>query len=502
MRATPSRFGVAVALLLMAGAPRASADEIDITGSWQVNLSCGGYADATSFLAFDEDVTTGSFASTAPSDCGTVALAGEAVGILQACVSTPNPATGQVSGTLFSLPASGTVNTDQDLANPIYWNQFGCTVTGFELENDWNGSIQDDGFGTATRITGQLVADDLTIKGCGFFGGPYTFCGFTMLRNEVAAGSNVTVTPNADVSVTFASVNVPGTASVTELNDPAAEIPPNFKLLGGVLPIFYDVATTATIDGAITTCIRYADANDDGIVDGTSLDETDLQVLHEEDEVFVDRTAGIDTVNNVVCAETTSLSQLVPGAPDAGGGGGGGGDTVDVPVSGVKVVLKRKPSGKEKVSWVSRDKFGISPPALGSADDPRTAGATFEVVSDAEGVDAYDLPAGNWFATNSGVLKYKGNPGTPVQKALIKEGKAIVVKTTETALPLAGPHAAVGVRLTTGDVRHCSRFGPLTIVKDEVDRFTAKGAKAGALLDCSDAALGIGSPSGAFLDAS
>jgi hypothetical protein len=151
---------------------------------------------------------------------------------------------------------------------------------------------------------------------------------------------------------------------------------------------------------------------------------------------------------------------------------------------------------------VTRDKFTILPPVLGSDDDPRQVGATFEVVSDAEGLDTFDLPAGGWFATNSGVLKFKGSlvGASPVKKAVIKGGKAIVVKTTETALPLAGPHTAMAVRLTTGDIRHCSRFGPKTVVKDEADRFSAKGAKAGALLDCSDAALGIASPSGAFLD--
>jgi len=37
-------------------------------------------------------------------------------------------------------------------------------------------------------------------------------------------------------------------------------------------------------------------------------------------------------------------------------------------------------------------------------------------------------------------------------------------------------------------------------VKDEPNRFSAKGALAAALIDCSDAALGINSPSGAFVD--
>ena len=70
------------------------------------------------------------------------------------------------------------------------------------------------------------------------------------------------------------------------------------------------------ISGTITSCLSYADANNDGVVDGTSppIKESDLQLLHEEGPDFVDRTVSRDSVNNVICAETTSLSQLTMGA--------------------------------------------------------------------------------------------------------------------------------------------------------------------------------------------
>jgi hypothetical protein len=81
---------------------------------------------------------------------------------------------------------------------------------------------------------------------------------------------------------------------------------------GGV-DVFYDVGTTAVVDGIITTCLGYPDVNQDGIVDGTGVAEGVLAVLHEEGSAFVDRTVFRDPVANVICAETTSLSQVVLG---------------------------------------------------------------------------------------------------------------------------------------------------------------------------------------------
>jgi hypothetical protein len=205
-------------------------------------------------------------------------------------------------------------------------------------------------------------------------------------------------------------------------------------------------------------------------------------------------------VNNVVCAETTSLSQLVPGAstvsvpPPPG-------SFQDFPMSGIKLLLKRDDANVEKSTFITRDRNKIGNLTVSPLSDPRTLGATFEMFSAAEGTASFSLPAGGWMATTSGVLKYNGAlVGGPVRKAVIKPLKTIVVKTSDTGVPLAGPQGTVSVRLTVGNVRYCSRFGPTTIVRDETDRFSAKGALAAALLGCSNAALGVSSPSGAFVD--
>jgi hypothetical protein len=477
--------------------------EIDVRGSWQGNLDCGGYATATSFLTFDENLTTGEV-TPLPAACGTVTLLGAPVAQLESCDATGE--SGQVTGTSFSLPASGYATSDQTLENPVYFGIANCVVKRIVVTSQHNGTISDDGAGTATGIVGSLTNGSVQMYNsggalCFSFLGPFTFCTYEMLRNDVPAGSNVSVQPNERVSVTFDSVSLAGTAGVTPLNDPAAEIPANFQLLGGVLPIFYDISTTASVSGPITICYAYDDVNDDGIVDGTQLAETNLQLLHEEEEVFVDRTASLDTVGNVICAETTSLSQLVPGAPTTGVPPPPPGNPDDVPVSGIKVLLKRDTTGVEKGAFLTRDQDAITPPAAGGPDDPRSVGATFEVISAAEGVATFPLPAAGWLVTDSGVFKFNGAlVGGPVKRAVIKPGKSIVVKTTATGVPLSGAQGTVSARFTTGDLRHCARFGPTTIVKDEANRFSAKGALAAALLDCSDAALGISSPSGAFVE--
>ena len=478
-----------------------AAVELDVRGGWQVNLDCGAYATATSSLVFDEDLGTGVLSATRGSVCGTIAFPGEPVATIGTCSATPSPFDGDVSGSTIVVPAIGYFGSDEELVDPTYF--FGCVIKRIVVTNRYVGSIVDtDGAGTATRVVGTLTngaVQAYTASGglCLNISGPVSYCTFEMLRNDVVAGSAVTVRPNARVSLTFDSVTTAGTASVTPLNDPSGEIPPDFRVLGGGAPIFYDVSTTAGVSGTITTCYAYDDADQDGFVDGThpSVAEGDLRMLHEEGLVFVDRTVGVDPVANRVCAETTSLSQLVPGAQAAPLGGGG---SADVPVAGIKLILKRNASGKEKGAFVTRDRNRIIPPAAGSADDPTQVGATFDLVSDAEGHVTFDLPASSWFTTTSGVFKFASSGD--VKKAVIKPGKAILVKTNVTGLPLVTPQGAVTVRLTTGGIRHCARFGPTTVVKDEPNRFSAKGAWAAALLDCSDAALGLSSPSGAFVD--
>src|SRR6266849_8450148 len=147
----------------------------------------------------------------------------------------------------------------------------------------------------------------------------------------------------------------------------------HFEVLGsGGLPIFYDVPTTATFEGTVTSCFPYPDANGDGIVDGSTpqQDETALRVLHEENGVFVDRPVSLDTTAKIICGATTSLSQLtIAHLPPV--------RSRDYDLGG-KLVLTRKPSGRE-IGHLAGIFVSPALPSGASADDPQNGGLVLEL---------------------------------------------------------------------------------------------------------------------------
>ncbi len=124
------------------------------------------------------------------------------------------------------------------------------------------------------------------------------------------AGVEVTIA----ASVTFASVGAAGDTTITAVSDANATVPMNFSVAIGSLPVVYfDVSTTASVSGPITVCASYPDADDTGLVDDTTVDESTLRLLHHENQAFVDRTdftaTNYDT--NRICATVSSLSLFV-----------------------------------------------------------------------------------------------------------------------------------------------------------------------------------------------
>jgi hypothetical protein len=65
---------VVVVIALLWGPGRTLADEVDVSGAWQVNLDCGAYAKATNAFSFTEEVSTGVIATQPTATCGTVAF--------------------------------------------------------------------------------------------------------------------------------------------------------------------------------------------------------------------------------------------------------------------------------------------------------------------------------------------------------------------------------------------------------------------------------------------
>lgn len=80
-----------------------------------------------------------------------------------------------------------------------------------------------------------------------------------------------------------------------------ASLPVGRAQYGPGQPVYYDINTTATFSGPLTVCIRY----DDTQVHGT---ESKLKLMHYDDMGFVNITTSLDTVNNVICGITATLS--------------------------------------------------------------------------------------------------------------------------------------------------------------------------------------------------
>jgi len=303
--------GATVFALCGALAGTASAAEIDVNGSWQTTVDCGGAVVAVQTHRYDEDVQTGSL-TLVQTGCGTLFIDGS---IYEFLTCDQTPVVGQVTGPSIATPVTGyapgylTLN----LTSPSICG--GVPVVRVETNGRSDSTITDDGAGRGVRIdglaTGTSTVFDVNNNAC-WSNQPYS-CSFVALRNDAPAGQNVSVAPLEGAAVTFTDVTESGTVVIALLTEPVATPPANFQLAD--LPIYYDVTTDAAINGPITVCLPYPDANGDGFVDGTSpaIDEDDLLLLHEEAGTYVNRTVSRDTVANQICAETTSLSQFVFG---------------------------------------------------------------------------------------------------------------------------------------------------------------------------------------------
>jgi len=129
---------------------------------------------------------------------------------------------------------------------------------------------------------------------------------------EVPGGSVTVTTDDAATTITFASVEQGGATMVTVYAVPpeAAPAPPQgFAFAGN----YYDVRTTAQVAGTITATFTYQDSD---IPPG---EENNLRLLHYDKTLdeWVDITTSLDTVNNIITGECTSLSPFALIVPRA-----------------------------------------------------------------------------------------------------------------------------------------------------------------------------------------
>ena len=500
-----SMLGSLVVIALVLGPVGSSrADELDLTGHWQVNMDCDFYATATSFVKLDTDVTTGDLTALTPDKCGTIEFP-TSIEEMIACSVINGLNVGRVSGTLFDLPTTGQYRNEA-VFDPFFYPFIGCTVERFLIDLRYDGRVRTDELGNAVSIDGTVTTGYIEFREPGdvlcFSFPDAPDCTFDMRRNDIAVGSQVSVEPRVGTTLTFDTVSAPGTVSVMPLTEADASVPANFQVYapGAPVPIYYDVDTNATVSGPITTCFDYQDFDDDGIIDGSNpwVFESNIQVLHEEGGEFVDRTSFVDTEANFVCAETTSFSQVTVVTPA---------DPVipwqDRSVAKAKLVVKRSRTGTEKVVFVTKDPDFMFPEAQ-TINDPRRfvgRGVTLELFAHGEGTVA-TFGGYHRFRLNSSSDKYGSYAESGAFKmAKIVRGRVLKVKLKATGLALTAPQGSMAARVTTGLLRHCASFTGSGVSKDLPGRFVGKIKEAALLPDCTDASLGIpGSPSGAFLD--
>jgi hypothetical protein len=167
----------------------------------------------------------------------------------------------------------------------------------------------------------------------------------------------------------------------------------------------------------------------------------------------------------------------------------------DQPISGMTLKLKRSGS-KQKLVFVSKDP-GFLFPAIGSGDDPTTAGLTVELFSaglSGEGA-ALGAPAGaGWRETTSPPRYLYGDAGAApggvaLSRVVMRGGKVLRITAPGTGLSLAGPEGSIGIRITSGSTRSCALFAGAAVRKDVAGTFIGKNAPASALGGCSTAEL-------------
>jgi Leucine-rich repeat (LRR) protein len=184
-------------------------------------------------------------------------------------------------------------------------------------------------------LTGLTTLETIKVKGCPLSWESYCLWGPVILANNpnltdvridpnpyncgcapapTPEGSSVIVTPTdnttgtSPVTLTFEYVTESGgTTLVTSESGPTP--PSGFQL--GDPATYYDITTTATYSGLIEICISYIEGSYIG-------PEELLRLYHYAGGSWVDCTTLVDTENNIIYGEVTSLSAfaiLMPEAP-------------------------------------------------------------------------------------------------------------------------------------------------------------------------------------------
>ena len=120
--------------------------------------------------------------------------------------------------------------------------------------------------------------------------------------NNTPSGTNVDVSPTPDTTLIFDTVTTSGTTTVATSG--TGQPPPSGYRMGSP-PIYYDISTTATYSGLIHVCFSYDETQ--------FTTEQNLRLFHLEGGAWVNITdpGYPDTINNIICGTTSSLSPFI-----------------------------------------------------------------------------------------------------------------------------------------------------------------------------------------------
>jgi PKD repeat protein len=122
-------------------------------------------------------------------------------------------------------------------------------------------------------------------------------CGFTPEGTNVVVQPVDTTTGTAQVTLTFSEITLAGTTTLTT-SSTGPPPPSGFQL--GDPPTYFDLETTALFASPCEVCINYSAIS--------FVDETQLKLYHLEGGTPVDVTTSLDTVDDIICGEVSSLS--------------------------------------------------------------------------------------------------------------------------------------------------------------------------------------------------
>ncbi len=297
-----------------------SVPDLDLGGVWQVTVDCGGEFAASALMQFVQNPSTGDVTVSIHPLCGYLSLfPGADPEPLATCTrSAPDSL---VDGTRFSGPQGGgfalhevTFVNPVTLIPPCDGNPH--PIGRIEVETRVDGWIVEDDGVNGTRIEG-VVTRGLssvynTIDQVCFSGTLVPALCTAVYRPAGIAtqGTPQTVVPQDGVALTFDAVSTGGAVLVSEVAIPPGSVPPG---LDPAAATALAIATDAVFSGPITVCLDYPDADDDGIVDGTTppVSEDTLVILHETAGGYEDVTVSRSPSLNRVCGEVTSLSIFV-----------------------------------------------------------------------------------------------------------------------------------------------------------------------------------------------